>query len=289
MAPSSSLPSRPAGVAEVAWSRKPAARSELGSVADARWLPSTQSIVVGFALVLAATGAYVVARESSIFALQRVEVEGAPPAVAARIRSALAPMTGSSLVAFSSAAADRKLASIPEIARARYDRDFPHTLRVVVRSEEPVAVLRRAAEAWLVSGSGRVLSILRSRPYPSLPRVWLTASTDATPGVALADPLRADVRAASIVRETGFPQRVLSIQSADDRLVLDLPSGREVRLGDTSNLALKLAAAARVLPRAEGALYVDVSVPSRTVAGYSATPEVGQPGLQTSPNIQVSG
>jgi hypothetical protein len=53
--------------------------------------------------------------------------------------------------------------------------------------------------------------------------------------------------------------------------VLQLTSGREVRLGDPSNLAVKLAVAAAVLPRSEGALYVDVSVPTRAVAGYATT------------------
>ena len=38
--------------------------------------------------------------------------------------------------------------------RRRFDRDFPHTLRVRVRLERPVAVLRRGPDAWLVSVLG---------------------------------------------------------------------------------------------------------------------------------------
>ena len=37
----------------------------------------------------------------------------------------------------------------------------------------------------------------------------------------------------------------------------------------TEPIAVKLAVAAAILPRSEGALYVDVSVPTRAVAGYA--------------------
>src|SRR5207244_7217907 len=100
--------------------------------------PTGRSLAVGFGLLLAAGGAYLIARETSIFAVQRIDVRGAPPALAEQIRTALAPLTGKSLVSFSRSDADRRLAGLPQIAQARYDRDFPHTLRVIVNVERPV-------------------------------------------------------------------------------------------------------------------------------------------------------
>ena len=50
-----------------------------------------------------------------------------------------------------------------------FDRDFPHTLKVRVRLERPVAVLRRGADAWLVSASARVLQQLEQQPVPAPP------------------------------------------------------------------------------------------------------------------------
>jgi hypothetical protein len=41
-------------------------------------------------------------------------------------------------------------------------------------------------------------------------------------------------------------------------------------LGDATNLRLKLAVAARIVPTAAGARYVDVTVPERAVAGYDS-------------------
>jgi cell division protein FtsQ len=234
----------------------------------AGWLPSGRSLAIGFGLVAAAAGAYVIARETSIFAVRRIEVVGAPPALAARIRSALEPLEGESLVSFGRSGADRRLAGLPQIASVRYDRDFPHTLKVTVAVEQPVAVLRRATDGWLVSGSGRVLAALKPGAYPPLPRIWLAAEADVAVGaqVETGDA----VRVAATLRASRFPGRVLAVRDdGSGQLVLQLQSGREVRLGDLSDLPVKLAVAAAILPRSESALYIDVSVPTRAVAGYA--------------------
>ena len=58
-------------------------------------------------------------------------------------------------------------------------------------------------------------------------------------------------------------------------LTLELRSGIELRLGDTSDLAVKLEVARHVLPQL-GDLhgYLDVSVPERPVAGESLNSQV---------------
>lgn len=257
----------------------PARRRQTSRVAR-RWLPSSRSLAVGFILLAAGIGAYLIARETSVFALQRIDVEGAPPALALRIRSALAPLRGASLVAFSRSSADHRLAGFPQIAHVRYDRDFPHTLRVSVSVEEPVAVLRRGADAWVVAAGGRVIATVPRGAYPALPRLWLAAETDVAVGgsVRVGDALQV----AAALRADRFAPHVLSLHAeGKGQLALELTSGREVRLGDLSNLAVKLAVATAVLPRAPGAAYVDVSVPSRAVAGYSTSPPAD--------NAQVSG
>jgi cell division protein FtsQ len=234
-----------------------------------RWLPSGRSLAVGFTLIALAGGAYLVARETSIFAVQQIDVEGATPALAARIRAALEPLEGTSLVSFGRGAADRRLAGFPEIASVRYDRDFPHTLRVRVTVELPVAVLRKATDAWLVSASGRVLGALAPGSYPPLPRIWLAAETGVTVGAPIETGHALTV--ATVLRTARFPVHVLAVRDdGDGQVVLQISGGREVRLGDTSNLNVKLAVAAAVLPHAADALYIDVSVPTRAVAGYQA-------------------
>jgi cell division protein FtsQ len=243
----------------------------------ARWLPSARSVAVGCTVLALAGGAYLIALKTSVFAVQRIEVEGAPPALAARIRTALAPLQGASLVSFGRSDADRRLADIPQIASVRYDRDFPHTLRVEVTVEKAVAVLRKASDAWLVSATGRVLQTLQPGSYPPLPRIWLAAETDVSVGASVETGDAVTVAAA--LPAAHLPAHVLAVRDeGHGQLVLQLPRGQEIRLGDLSNLAVKLAVAAVVLPRARAALYVDVSVPTRPVAGYS-----------TATNAQFSG
>lgn len=220
-------------------------------------------------MLLAAGGAYALARESSIFALQRIEVVGAPPSLAAQIRTALSPLVGTSLVGFSTGKADRRLARLPEVASATYDRDFPHTLRVFVTAERPAAILRRGSDAWLVSGSNRVLGIVRHPIGSTLPRIWLAPTDEIVVGAPANHAVTRAVLVAAAIRDRGFPYRVTTIRVDSGLVSLRLGSGLEVRLGDTRNLGAKLAVARVIVPRADGALYVDVSVLVRPVAGYA--------------------
>jgi cell division septal protein FtsQ len=238
-----------------------------------RALPSGRSLLIGFALVALAVGLYVLARMTPMFAVQRIEVEGAPPTVAAHVRAALAPLTGMSLLALGPADIDRRIAALTDVATVSYDRDFPHTLRVFVRAEHPVAVARRGARAWLVSGEARVIAPLAPGTHRSLPRIWLTQSGDPEAGAALVDRkgLRA-VRALALARRAHFDSRIWNVKAQPHELTFLLGSGLQLRLGDLRAIRLKLAVAQRVLPqlRNGGYAYLDVSVPGRPVAGTNS-------------------
>jgi cell division septal protein FtsQ len=205
--------------------------------------------------------------------VQRIEVEGAPPDVAAHVRAALAPLDGTSLLALNGSAVQRALAPLTDVSAASYDRAFPHTLRVIVRPETPVAVARRGAEAWLVSGDARVISSLPLGARRTLPRIWLGGSADPQPGAALNDrPAVRALRALARAERSRFAQRILFVRFREHDLTFVLGSGLELRLGDLRALRLKLAVAAQVLPQVlenGDSAYLDVSVPGRPVAGAS--------------------
>jgi cell division protein FtsQ len=232
-------------------------------------LPSWRVLALGFGAVAAAGLAYLAARETPMFALRSVDVSGASPIVAARVESALREFDGTSLVALNMNRVDERLEALPEIAGATYDRDFPHTLRVTVRVDPPVAVLRHGLDAWLVSARARVLKPL-TNPWDSpLPRVWLGGGEDVERGETLSDAyvLRA-VRTLAVMRRTRFPSAARMVKSSDSELTVVLASGVELRLGDQVALWLKLAVARRVMPllQAGGLHYLDVSVPERPVS-----------------------
>jgi cell division septal protein FtsQ len=235
-----------------------------------RLLPSGRSLVVGFALVVAAAGLYVLARETPMFALQRIDVRGAPPGVAARVRRVLAPLEGRTLLALDGAEVERHVRALPDVAAFSYDRDFPHTLRVLVRAEHPVAVARRSAQAWLVSASARVIAHVALDARPRLPRIWLAHSGDPLVGERVTDPFALrSIRALAGARLRRFKPRIRMVRSREHELTLLLASGLQLRLGELRAIPLKLAVASRVLPIVShgGYRYLDVSVPERAVVG----------------------
>ncbi len=241
-------------------SQAPARESSPGA-----WLPSVRSVLVGVAALTLALGLYAIARGTSMFAIERVEVHGVPPGVAARVRSALEPLAGSSLLAFDATDGNRRLASVPVVAGASYDRDFPHTLVVSVVAERPIALLRRGPVAWVVSDTGRVLRKAYARPLPDLPRIWLPAAADPLVGAVVADDSALAVSALAIVRDVRLPMPIRSVRLIDGEIALTLSSGTEVLMGGRSQLPLKAAVAARILEVAPTAQRIDVSVPERVV------------------------
>jgi cell division septal protein FtsQ len=237
----------------------------------ARLLPSGRTLLIGFAALAAVLGAYVAARGTSMFAVQTIEVTGARPSVVQRVDDALGPLEGKSLLSLDAAAIDRRLSPLRDVSLISYDRAFPHTAKIVVSAERPVAVLRKGSQAWVVTERGRVLDALDDASTSRLPRIWvadasvpapgdvLTADEARLPTIALGGVLSADRRLFADIREA---------RETDDGLVLVLRSGTEIRLGAADELGLQLAVAQHVLQAVgPGAAYVDVSVPERAVVG----------------------
>jgi cell division protein FtsQ len=240
----------------------------LRAVSLSRLLPSGAALLTGFALLAGAALAYVGAKETSLFALRSIEISGAPPRVAGHVRAALRPLEGKSLVALGGASIERRLADLPDVAAVSFDRDFPHTLRVVVTPAHSVAVLRRGASAWIVSSDGRVIRPAGPFVAPRLPRVWIprAASVDVGNRVGDVDAARA-VRAIVVARAEGLAVRIRTVRASDRELTFVLPSTLEIRLGGDASLPLKVAVARRILPLLGGSsTYLDVSVPSRPFA-----------------------
>jgi cell division protein FtsQ len=238
----------------------------------ARIVPSGRSLLLGFALLAGGILAYVVARHTAVFAIRAVEVSGGHPALEREVRSALQPLQGRSLLGLDAEEVERRLAELPAVASASYDRSFPHTLRIWVSAERPVAVLRSGPRAWLLSARAKVLQPLPPR-LRELPRLWIGKAANPRPGATLTEP--GLPRAARLVAQASRAEprlmaRVRTVRWRSDRLTFVLRSGAELRLGSGTQLRLKLAVAAhilRILPRAERQRlgYVDLSVPTRPV------------------------
>jgi cell division protein FtsQ len=218
-------------------------------------------------LAALAAGAYTVARQTSAFAIGRFEITGVPADIRQQVRRVLAPLAGTNLLALDGAALERRAEALPAVVSVRYDRAFPHTLRISVVPELPVAVLHRGNETWLVSARGRVVKRVQNGTYPALARVWVPRKAHVVVGAFLA-PADGGTAARTLALARRFPARIVTASLAGGELIFRLHSGLELRLGDPTDVRLKLAIArsalAALLP---GATYVDVSVPERPVAG----------------------
>ena len=246
-----------------------------------RVVPTGRSILLGLALLVGCVGAYLGARESSLFAIRTVDVRGADPRVTREVRAALAPYTGVNLLRLDLKEVEQHVLDVPDVRAASFDRAFPHSLVVVVAPERPVAVLRRGAQAWLVSARGRVLREVALGTRRALPRIW--AGKDASVevgGILSLDDGRRAAAALAPLRGTTLGAHVLLVRTKADELTLVLRSGIEIRLGDSGDLRLKLAIARRILAvvaaDAGAGSYLDVSVPERPVA--DTNPQAGDSG-----------
>jgi cell division protein FtsQ len=233
----------------------------------ARFAPSRRSVAVGVGLIAVAGGAYTVARLTSAFAIARLEVTGVPAGVQQQVRRVLKPLVGTNLLALDGAALERRAEALPSVVSVRYDRAFPHTLRIHVIPEVPVAVLHRGKETWLLSARGRVVKRVANGTYPAMARVWVPTKAAVAVGAFLA-PAAGGTEARTLGLAARFPAHISTVSLAHGELVYRLRSGLELRLGDPTDVRLKLAIARRALARLPtGATYVDVSVPERPVAG----------------------
>jgi cell division septal protein FtsQ len=242
-------------------------------------VPSGRSLAIGIALLLIAIGLYGLARETSLFAVDTIEVDGGSPGVADQVRRALRSYEGSSLAAVNADEVEQRVEQLPTVHTAVVDRAFPHALQVRVEPEVPVAVLRRGGQAWLVSARGRVIGLSKRGAQPELPRIWLPLRTEIQVGALLGDePGGLAARSMAAFVGSGFPDRIAFVRAADGRLALGLRGGLEIRLGAPVDLRLKIAIVRGILPTlappaAGGPDYLDVAVPERPVAGRNPQPE----------------
>jgi cell division protein FtsQ len=246
----------------------PFPRGDSGDRLDlVRFVPSGRSLALGFALVAAVLGAYWGARTTSVFAVQQVEIRGAPPAVEREVRAMVGRAIGTSLLVVEPQAIEDRVRGLPSVAGVSVDRAFPHTLVVKVAPERPVAVARRGGTAWLVTGSGEVVREVAVGTERGFPRLWLSKSVPVRLGGRLPAAFTPATRALAAAHEAHLARRVKAVRSGEGQLTLVLRRGPELQLGPATDLHLKLAVAARVLPLLEDDIVqLDVSVPERPVA-----------------------
>ena len=238
--------------------------------------PTPRSLLVALLIVGGAVALYAAALDTSLFAVRSLDVRGGTPAARAEVEGALKPELGQSLLKVGYGDLESRLSSVSAVQSFRFDRSFPHTLRITLHAERPVLVLRQGSSAYLVSATSRVIRQLTQPRLSGLPRMYVSkGAVDISVGQTLAAPVAAGAAVVAPLVSTPLPGgvRLVSDTTAGGLYVVIGGHGFQVRLGDVGDLRLKLAIARRILHEtgaAAGSGYLDVSVPERPVLAQNS-------------------
>jgi len=237
--------------------------------------PRRRAVLIAACTVALLALLYLGARETPVFALRTVEVEGAPANVRRAIVQSLEGTRGTSLVSLDGDAVVQRLEALPSVQSVTYDRAFPHTLRLVVVPEKPVAVVNQSSNLWIVSARGRVIGGTSAAEAPDLPRVRYLTDAPLTPGQFVADEETKTILAALSEAPKRMPLPIHSARLEDGELTLVLAGVGQTRplllLGEPVDVGTKLRVAALVLRKLgyeerDVLAYLDVTLPDRPVA-----------------------
>jgi cell division protein FtsQ len=233
-----------------------------------RFVPSGRSLLVTFGLLVAVGVAYWVAYATPVFAIDKVQIEGAPPALDREVARATRDLVGRSLVSIDPDEVEGSLRALPAVAGVSVDRAFPSTLVVRIAPERPVAVIRRGTSAWLATGAGKVIREIAVGTERGMPRLWIRRGATIRIGGQIPAGLTPATRALAAAHTAGIAGRVKGVRTTGDELTLVLRHGTEIRLGRAADVGMKLVIARKVIALVGGSTsYIDVSVPQRPVAG----------------------
>ena len=223
------------------------------------------------AIVLALLGGgWLWLRNSSLVAVERVEVTGVagPEARAVRVALDEAALHMSTLNV-NVAALRVAVAPLHVVSGLTVSTGFPHTLRIAVSERVPVAVLTVGGVKTAAAADGTLLG--PALLHHGLPVVQGGGSETLGSGEAKSP----DTLAALAVLGAAPPALagwVARVYSGSEGLTVAMRNGLLIYFGDATLAHAKWLSAARVLadPSSQGAWYVDVREPSRPAAGLPA-------------------
>jgi cell division protein FtsQ len=204
-------------------------------------------------------------RDSPLVAVQQVTVTGLSGPESARVTAQLESAARDMTTLHVRVDQLRSVvAPFPVVKSVSASAEFPHTLRITVTENTPVAAVLVDGTRLPVGGDGLLLRGADQRTLPAVPM-------SVTPGGDhVVDKTALRAIAALAAAPPALRRRVTrAITTRQGGLTLDLSNGPELRFGGADRLAAKWAAAAAVLAdtSSAGAAYLDLRYPERPAAG----------------------
>ncbi|MDA0172321.1 cell division protein FtsQ/DivIB [Solirubrobacter taibaiensis] len=224
---------------------------------------------VGLALVAVIVltgGGYLWLRDSSLVAVEDVQISGITASDGDKVRAALeSAARDMTTLHVREQILHEATAAYSSVDDLRVQADFPHTLRIKVIERRPVAALARAGERRIpVTSNGTLLrGVTAERDLPS---VKLKADPA---GARVEDRKILNALAVASAAPDALRGRTNEVKLDKRGVIVDLDDGPELIFGGGEEADKKWAAAARVLAEisARGAVYLDLRVPGRVAAG----------------------
>jgi cell division protein FtsQ len=246
----------------------------VGAPFAAVWARRRLRLALAVALVVLAVlaGAFLLLRHSGLVAVEKVRMSGVQGPEAHAIEGALTSAARRmSTLDVNERALRAAVAAFPVVREVRASAGFPHSLRITVVEQLPVAVLASAGVRSAVAADGIVLGpALLSSSLPTLQVPFLPAQ-----GQRVSVPSLLASLAVLGAAPRALAARIASVTTSAKGLTVTMQGGLQVIFGDASRPRAKWLSLAAVLADASsaGASYVDVRLPSRPAAGFPG----GQP------------
>jgi cell division protein FtsQ len=212
-------------------------------------------------------------RDSSLVAVDKVQVTGLTSSDAARVQLAITREARTmTTLHVDHDALEGAVERFPVVRGLEVSPDFPHGLRVHVIEYQPAAIAVSDSGRVPVAGDGTILRGIKAKG--NLPTI---AVDGAVGGDSLTDATALDAAAVAGFAPAVLRSRIEDVQKrSDDGYVAELRDGPELLFGSARQLRAKWAAAARVLAdlEARGATYIDLRIPGRPAVGGLAASTV---------------
>jgi len=226
-----------------------------------------RTLALTLVLLAALGGGWLWLRDSSLVAVENVEVIGARGPDARAIRVALDEAARHmSTLHVNVGALRAAVAPLRVVRDLKVSSGFPHTLRIQVIERPPVAALVAGGVRTAAAADGAVLG--PALLTPGLPVVQGSGG-ESLGGGEVSSPDTLDALAVLGAAPPALVGWVARIYTGPEGLTAAMRNGLLIYFGDATRAHAKWLSAARVLadPSSQGAWYVDVRLPERPAVG----------------------
>jgi cell division protein FtsQ len=229
-------------------------------------------LVLAIACITFVLGYQLWFRDSSLVAVEQVQVTGLTTSDAKRVRAALSSEAKTmTTLHVDQAALERAVEVYPVVRSLEVTPDFPHGLRIHAIEYQPAAVAVSGGTRIPVAGDGTILRGVSVDGH--LPTIDVEGAIG---DKVLDDPTARGAAAIAGAAPGVLRGRIDDVEHTGEGFVAELRDGPDLIFGRPAQLRAKWAAAARILAdlEARGASYLDLRLPGRPAVGGLAADTV---------------